>query len=209
MPTTLKVAHIAPSIIIHPSRVGRSTQSFDIKNFYMESLCLETRWPQVMGTNYRGTDGERRALDAYIKLRRAANTLSALESASLREFGLTERQFGVLEALFHLGPLRQTDLASKLLCSAGNLTMVVDNLERDGLVERRRDSEDRRVVTVHLTADGRKLIEHLFPRHVAAIVNWFAVLESDEQVRLSEALRRLGRQDTITPATAGSRETES
>jgi MarR family 2-MHQ and catechol resistance regulon transcriptional repressor len=161
-----------------------------------------------MGTKHRRTVQEQRALDAYIKLRRAANTLSTLESASLREFGLTESQFGVLEALYHLGPLRQTDLANKLLCSAGNLTTVVDNLERDGLVERRRDGTDRRVVTVHLSSDGRKLIGELFPRHAAAIVNWFAVLEPDEQGRLSDALRRLGRQDTNSPAAAGCREQE-
>ena len=159
-----------------------------------------------MGTKHHGTDEEQRALDAYIKLRRAANTLSALESAALRETGLTESRFGVLEALFHLGPLRQTDLAHKLLCSAGNLTTVVDNLERDGLVERRRDGADRREVTVHLSSAGHASIEELFPRHVAAIVNWFAVLEPDEQDRLSDVLRRLGRQDTNTPAQAGSKE---
>jgi len=156
-----------------------------------------------MGTNYHGTDRERRALDAYIKLRRAANTLSALESASLRESGLTESRFGVLEALYHLGPLRQTDLANKLLSSAGNLTTVVDNLERDSLVERRRDRRDRRVVTVHLTLEGHTLIEELFPRHVAAIVHWFAILGPDEQLRLSDVLRRLGRQNTNKPAVTG------
>ena len=161
---------------------------------------------RLMGTKYRGTDRERRALDAYIKLRRAANTLSAFESTVLREAGLTESRFGVLEALYQLGPLRQTDLANKLLCSAGNLTTVVDNLERDGLVERRRDDVDRRVVTVYLSSDGRKLIGELFPRHVAAIVNWFAVLGPEEQRRLSDVLRRLGRQDTNTPAAAGSKE---
>lgn len=151
-----------------------------------------------MGTKHRGSDRERRALDAYIKLRRAANTLSALESASLRGAGLTESRFGALEALLHLGPMRQTELATKLLCSAGNLTTVVDNLERDGLVERRRSETDRRAVTVHLTADGRDLIEEVFPRHVAAIVDWFSVLRPDEQLDLSEALVRLGKQDTTT-----------
>jgi MarR family 2-MHQ and catechol resistance regulon transcriptional repressor len=161
-----------------------------------------------MGTKHQGTAKERRALDAYIKLRRATNTLSALESAALRDSGLTESRFAVLEALYHLGPLRQTELASKLLCSAGNLTTVVDNLERDGHVERRRDGTDRRVVTVHLSPDGRVLIEELFPRHVAAIVNWFAVLGSDEQLRLADALGRLGRQDNNTPAEAGAKEKE-
>jgi MarR family 2-MHQ and catechol resistance regulon transcriptional repressor len=159
-----------------------------------------------MGTKHQGTTRERSALDAHNKLRRATNMLSALESASLREARLTESRFGVLEALYHLGPLRQADLANKLLCSAGNLTTVVDNLERDGLVERCRDETDRRVVTVHLSSQGRMLIKEVFPRHVAAIVNWFAVLKADEQLRLSEMLRLLGRQDGNTPATAGRRE---
>ena len=119
---------------------------------------------------------------------------------------MTESRFAVLEALYHLGPLRPTELANKLLCSAGNLTTVVDNLERDGHVERRRDGADRRVVTVHLSSDGRALIEEVFPRHVAAIVNWFAVLGPDEQAGLSDLLVRLGRQDTNTPAAAGSKE---
>lgn len=151
-----------------------------------------------MGTKHRGSDTERRALDAYIKLRRAANTLSSLESASLREAGLTESRFGALEALYHLGPMLQKELASKLLCSPGNLTTVIDNLERDGLVERRRSETDRRAVTVHLTPNGRNLIATLFPRHVAAIVDWFSVLEPHEQLHLSEALGRLGKQETTT-----------
>ena len=104
--------------------------------------------------------------------------------------------------------MRQSDLASKLLCSAGNLTTVVDNLERDGLVERRRGEADRRTVTVHLTSAGRELIEELFPRHVAAIVNWFSVLGLDEQLRLSAALRRLGRQKKRPKAAAAAPEDE-
>ena len=151
-----------------------------------------------MGTKHQGSEHELRALNAYIKLRRAANTLSALEAASLRDDGLTESQFGALEALFHLGPMRQTELASKLLCSPANLTTVVDNLERDGLVERRRSEDDRRAVTVHLTSVGRKLIEELFPRHAAAIVDWFSILGPDEQLDLSEVLGRLGKQETTT-----------
>jgi MarR family 2-MHQ and catechol resistance regulon transcriptional repressor len=151
-----------------------------------------------MGTKHQGSHRERRALDAYIKLRRAANTLSALEAASLRESGLTESRFGALEALHHLGPMLQKELASKLLCSPGNLTTVIDNLERDGLVERRRSPKDRRAVMVHLTPDGRKLIEELFPRHAAAIVDWFSVLSAEEQLHLSEALRRLGKQEPTT-----------
>ncbi len=116
-----------------------------------------------MGTKHRGSANETRALDTYIKLRRAVNAVNQLEGEQMREAGLTESQFGVLEALLHLGPLCQRELAVKVLKSAGNMTTVVDNLQRRGLVERRRDSDDRRVVTVHLTAGGEELIRGAFP----------------------------------------------
>ncbi len=146
-----------------------------------------------MATHYVGTDEERRALDAFIKLRRAANTVGARANARTRLAKLTESQFGVLEALLYRGPMCQTDLAVKLLRSTGNLTTVIDNLERDGLVERRRGAgTDRRMVTVVLTDTGRRLIEEIFPGHVAAIVADLSVLTPDEQVELGRLCRKLG-----------------
>jgi len=146
-----------------------------------------------MGTHYSGTIAERRALDAFIKLRRAANTVGARANARTRLANLTESQFGVLEALLHRGPMCQKDLAAKLLRSTGNLTTVIDNLERDGLVARRRAAgADRRVVMVVLTDEGRRLIEEIFPDHVAAIVGDLSVLTPDEQVELARLCRKLG-----------------
>ena len=145
-----------------------------------------------MGTKHRGTAAESRVLDTYIKLRRAVNAVNQRESEPMRDAGLTESQFGVLEALLHLGPLCQRELAAKVLKSAGNMTTVVDNLQRRGLVERSRDSEDRRVVTVHLTAGGEELIRDAFPRVVAALVGAFSALTAGEQKQLAALCRRLG-----------------
>jgi len=145
-----------------------------------------------MGTKHQGTPAETRALDTYIKLRRTVNALSLVEGAVMREAGLTESQFGALEALLHLGPLCQRELADKVLKSAGNMTTVVDNLERRGLVERRRDGDDRRVVTVRLTIRGEQLIRGVFPRVVDAIVGAFSVLTAKDQKQLAALCRRLG-----------------
>ena len=145
-----------------------------------------------MGTKHRGTAAESRALDTYIKLRRAVNAVNRREGEQMRYAGLTESQFGVLEALLHLGPLCQRELAAKVLKSAGNMTTVVDNLQRRGLVERTRDGEDRRVVTVHLTDRGEALIRDVFPRVVAALVGAFSVLTAVEQKQLAALCRRLG-----------------
>lgn len=145
-----------------------------------------------MGTRYQGTPKERRALDAYIKLSRASESLMARLSAKLAAHDLTMSQFGVLEVLYHLGPLCQRDLGKKLLKSGGNITLVIDNLERRGLVERIRDRRDRRYVSVHLTEAGRALIEKVLPAHVAAIVEELSVLSPREQEALGALCKRVG-----------------
>ncbi|HSO23293.1 MAG TPA: MarR family transcriptional regulator [Chondromyces sp.] len=145
-----------------------------------------------MATRHQGPAAEKRALDAYIKLRRAVNAVSLRENEVMRAAGLTESQFGALEALHHLGPLCQHELAGKVLKSAGNMTTVVDNLERRGLVERRRDREDRRVVTIHLTDHGGELVREVFPRVVEVLVDAFSALSAGEQQQLAALCRRLG-----------------
>jgi MarR family 2-MHQ and catechol resistance regulon transcriptional repressor len=148
----------------------------------------------TVGTKYKGTGAEVRALDAYIRLERAAESVGARLAGLPAEAGLTDGQFGVLEALFHLGPLHQRELGAKLLRSGGNITVVVDNLEKRGLVRRERRVDDRRFVTVHLTAAGRGLIRRIFPRHVAAIVRELSVLTPDEQEELGRLCRKVGLQ---------------
>ena len=148
-----------------------------------------------MATRYRGTPAEVRALDAYIKLSRAADSLTARIHRHLEASKLTISQFGVLEAIFHLGPLTQRDLAQKLLKSGGNMTLVIDNLEKRGLVKRDRQQEDRRCILVNLTKTGQALIEKIFPDHVAAIVAEMSILSESEQEELSRLCRRLGRQE--------------
>src|ERR1700733_3805222 len=122
-----------------------------------------------MATHFKGDPREVRALDAYIKLSRASGTIDARLAANLARLGLTSGQLGVIEALMHLGPLSQGELGRKLLRSGGNVTTVIDNLERRGLVARRRNPEDRRVVTVELTVAGARLIGRVFPVHARAV----------------------------------------
>jgi MarR family 2-MHQ and catechol resistance regulon transcriptional repressor len=145
-----------------------------------------------MGTRYRGDPREVRALDSYIKLVRCAISVQSRLERRLAGFGLTDSQFGVLEALLHLGPSAQHALGRALFTSRPNITTVVDNLQKRGLVQRERDEHDRRSVIVHLTATGRELIESIFPGQVQAIVDEFAVLSPDEQDQLGRLCRTLG-----------------
>lgn len=148
---------------------------------------------EAMGSRYRGSEAETRALNAYIKLVRAAESVTGRLARCISDAGLTESQLGTLEALLHLGPLSQKDLGRKLLKSGGNVTMVVDNLERRGLVRRERRADDRRVCTVYLTSEGEALISDLFPQHAAAITRELSVLTPQEQEELGRLCRKLGR----------------
>jgi len=136
--------------------------------------------------------GEKLALNTYIKLMRAAESVTARINRHLADVGLTISQFGVLEALHHLGPLCQRDIARKILKSTGNITMVIDNLEKRGLVRRERDPVDRRFLTIHLTPEGEWLIASLFPRQAETIVQEMNTLTPEEQLELGRLSRKLG-----------------
>ncbi len=145
-----------------------------------------------MPTAHQGSSAEIAALDAYIKLMRASETVTARVHTPLVGH-LTLTQFGVLEALFHRGPLAACEIAEKILKSAGNLTLVLANLERDGLITRTRDKHDARRWVVALTAAGRKRVATLFPLVATAITEEFSRLTSAEQAMLGELCKKLGR----------------
>jgi MarR family 2-MHQ and catechol resistance regulon transcriptional repressor len=149
-----------------------------------------------MPTHYPGTAEETLALNTFIKFTRAyESVMSRLAQLGNLE-GLTVSQFGVLETLHHLGPMCQGEISGKLLKSCGNITLVLDNLEKHGLVRRERDREDRRMVTVSLTADGEALIARIFPQQVAAIVAEMGALAPAEQEMFGALCKKLGKKET-------------
>ncbi len=146
-----------------------------------------------MATHAKGSAAEVRALDAYIKLVRAGDTLGARVREIVAGYGLTETQFAVLEALYHLGPLHANQLAKKLLRSGANITTVLDNLEKTEQIERVRGGEDRRCVTIRLTAAGTTLIRTVFPAVASKLTGLMSALDPREQDELGKLARKLGR----------------
>ena len=146
-----------------------------------------------MPTHYEGTRAEMRTLNTFIKLTRCTNSLLARLAERNTMDDLTPSQFAVLEALYHLGHMTQGEISSKVLKSGSNMTTVIDNLERGGLVRRERDEKDRRVIHVHLTKAGMSKIEAVLPGHIAALVEEFSVLTVKEQELLGELCKKLGK----------------
>ncbi len=146
-----------------------------------------------MTKKFKGTPAQERALSAYVKLERAASAAFAYARVGLEEEGLTLSQFAVLEALYHLGPLFLGDLARRVLTSSGNLTLVVDNLQKRGLVKRKQQGKDKRFILAAITPAGRKLIARIFPEHARRITEIMARLKPKEQQRLGGLCRKLGK----------------
>lgn len=148
-----------------------------------------------MGTHYKGTEKEVRALNTYIKLMRASESLNARVHSHLLHYGISSSQFAVMEILHHLGPQCQRDLGSKMLKTGGNVVMVIDNLEKRALVKRDRQGKDRRYVNIQLTQKGINLIREIFPKHVEGIVKEMNILEKQEKEELGRLCRKLGLQE--------------
>jgi MarR family transcriptional regulator, 2-MHQ and catechol-resistance regulon repressor len=145
-----------------------------------------------MPTHYKGNPEIERALSAYINFIRAANSIGARLETQIESSGMTTGQFAVLEALHHLGSMSQCALAQKLLRSGGNVTVVIDNLEKRGWVRRERLKHDRRMVVIHLTPAGRRLIAKVFPEHARAIAAEMNRLSPEDQETLRALCRTLG-----------------
>lgn len=133
------------------------------------------------------------ALSLWVKLARASDTLAMMTAKDIDRYGLTVSQFGVIETLGHLGPMKIGAMCSKKLMTGGNMTVVIDNLEKLGLIERVKDPEDRRASIIRLTADGEAKFAEMFPAHAEFVSTqvWGALTEPEIE-QLSELLKKLG-----------------
>ena len=132
-------------------------------------------------------------MTAFVALLRSTNTVSKEIYDFLSEHKLTASRFGVLEAIKKNGPLYQVDLAKYIQKTTGNITTVIDNLEKQGLVERVRLKEDRRYFKIVLTARGRRVINKLYPSHVEQVDKVMGKLTEAEQKELVRICRKLGK----------------
>lgn len=143
------------------------------------------------------TSAEKRAISGPVKLwvvlARAYLSIEDRAAADAARHDLTLAEFGVLEAVYHKGPLLLGEVQRKLLISSGGITYVVDRLEKKGLVERRACPSDRRARYAALTRKGKALIRRAFPEHEAQLERVLSGLSPGEQRRATELLRKLGR----------------
>jgi MarR family 2-MHQ and catechol resistance regulon transcriptional repressor len=116
----------------------------------------------------------------------------AEESLNLGRAGLGDSDFRVLEVLLHKGPLPVNTIGPKVWLTPGSISVAVDRLENKALVKRK-NTDDRRVRLVELTAKGRAVITKTFREHAVAMEEAAAALSKEERLILLRLLKKLGK----------------
>ena len=109
----------------------------------------------------------------------------------LTPYGITLPQFGVLEVLYHLGDMKVGELTEKTLSTSGCMTVIVKNMEKNGLVRRIQAPDDKRASLISLTEKGEELIERIFPLHLDNLSDHLDGLEKDEKETLISLLKKM------------------
>jgi MarR family 2-MHQ and catechol resistance regulon transcriptional repressor len=147
---------------------------------------------QAVASVPRRPAAQERALKLFVVLTRAFNSVAARVGSALDTAELTRTEFGIMEALFHKGPLLLGEVQRKILLSSGGVTYTIDRLVEKGLVERRACSTDRRARYAALTPRGEDLMERIFPAQAEAIEGVMSGLTAREQEEAIRLLRKLG-----------------
>jgi DNA-binding MarR family transcriptional regulator len=127
---------------------------------------------------------------SWLRLLRVASRVQRDLGEHSRDWGLNNAQFDVLAHVGAAEGITQRELADSLLVTKGNITQLLDRVERRGLISRRREGRTNRL---YLTDEGRRLFAEVVPAHEALIDERLSVLSREEQQRLHELLRKLDR----------------
>jgi len=110
----------------------------------------------------------------------------------LSPYKLSVSQFRTLEALYKRGPLCQKDISEHVVKTTGNMTTVIDALEKKSLVRRVRDKNDRRRYNVELTAEGRKLVKKILPEQTKWIKKVMGMISEKDLEQLKKIYEIFG-----------------
>lgn len=110
----------------------------------------------------------------------------------IHSLGLGFSDFAVLEVLLNKGPTAVNAIGERVHLTSGSITAAIDRLEQKSLVERCADTSDRRARVVHLTDEGRALIECALQNHAAAMEAATQGLTAEERGEAVALLKKLG-----------------
>jgi DNA-binding MarR family transcriptional regulator len=133
------------------------------------------------------------AIETLLTLLRAAADLHSALSQHFDRYNLSHGRFVVLIMLHTTpgGEMCCSDIADSVGVSRATMTGLLDGLERDGLVRRVDHAEDRRRVTITLTANGRRFLDEMLPGHFRSLARVMANLSENDRKKLRELLGKV------------------
>jgi MarR family transcriptional regulator, 2-MHQ and catechol-resistance regulon repressor len=140
------------------------------------------------------------SLKAFVVLMKASKSLQEVIKDDISCHGMRTSDFEILEALYHKGRLTVREVSEAVLINTGSITYVIDKLEKKGLIERSHCKDDRRVVYIHITDEGKKLMDDIFPKHQQVIESFFQDVSDEETQVLINVLKRVGHRATEVKA---------
>lgn len=127
---------------------------------------------------------------AWLHMLRITRRGARAAAQQLQPWDLSYAQFDLLAQVGSAEGISQQELAERLLVTQGNITQLLDKMERRGLVQRCPEGRTNRVV---LTASGRQLFAQVVPAHEDWQAGRFAGLSIEEQTQLMHLLAKLDR----------------
>jgi len=147
------------------------------------------------------------AAEAFLHLLRTGDEAFGVTEQNLSSHGISQGRFSVLMLLWRgsqnsgtgtagqlAGPRTPAELAEAAGVTRATMTGLVDTLERDGLVKREPDPNDRRMMSVILTNKGEKFLHKLLPGHFKAIAQLMGPLSETERKTLVRLLGKVQQQ---------------
>jgi len=152
----------------------------------------------ALGLDTRMTDETHESLRLWLRLLTCSHLIeNQVRKALGKRFKTTLPRFDLMAQLERVPEgLQMGELSRRMLVTGGNVTGIVDQLERAGLIVRTEDPADRRVYLVKLTKEGRRLFGQMAVEHESWIVNLFSGIPKREQRALNESLSHLRAQLT-------------
>lgn len=160
-------------------------------------------WPDAhfVGHRKRHADFDAATLRALLALRTTAQRVENALGSWFLEAGLTPQKFGVLIVLQAEGePISLSDLRRYLGTTQANVTGLVAGLERDGYIDRKASTEDRRVSYISLSRTGKRVVQTMLPSYFSKNKAALRGLSGAEKKTFVELLMKVSRGFTTLEA---------
>ena len=146
-----------------------------------------------MDREFNARRGDHSALRIWLRLLTCTQLIERRVRSGLREeFGTTLPRFDLMAQLErHREGLRMNELSRMLMVTGGNITAIVDQLEKEGLVERLDEPDDRRAFRIRLTRSGDKTFAEMARAHEQWVVELLEGLTRREHDELLKLLAKL------------------